>query len=304
MFQRILVPLDGSELAERALEPAFTIAKQANGEVILLSVPFPKPIFVQEQGWLSTPLPVDSLNNTEKELADYLQAKTAVLSHPDCTVETEIIDGDAASVIVDTAAAKAADLIVMSTHGRSGFSRWMLGSVTERVLRNAPCPVLAIRSTAPISRVLIPLDRSELAGSALEPGLDLARTLDCQVTLLTVMKSVHLTSSEWTHLESLESGLVRHFKDNLHAEHASYLRFVARTQVYLPEQAIKTAVAEGSAAEQILEFAERQQTDLIVMATHGYTGLRRWVYGSVTEKVLRGTTCSMLVVRPPLDELN
>ena len=102
-----------------------------------------------------------------------------------------ITDGDEASTILETASAENVDLIVMTTHGRTGLTRWVLGSVTERVLHDAPCPVLVMRTSTPLQKVLITLDGSVIAEYALEPGLAVARALDAQVRLLAVADSGH-----------------------------------------------------------------------------------------------------------------
>lgn len=301
MFKKILVPLDGSKLSERALDPALALAQQVGGEVILLSVPVLKHLFVEHSGGYALLYPEDSLKDSRRELTEYLQILAESQSHPDFTLSTELIDGDEASVIVDTAVAEDVDLIVMSTHGRSGIQHWLLGSVTERVLHKTLCPVLIVRSSQPISRILLPLDESELAECALEPGFEIAKRMGCQVTLFTVIALAHL---DLDRLEMMEAGLGHQLEECLLSEKETYLQNVVQRYEQMLDQQIHVSFAEGPTAQCILDFAEGQHTDLIVMATHGRTGLRRWLYGSVTEKILRGAHCHMLVVRPPDSKLN
>jgi nucleotide-binding universal stress UspA family protein len=202
-------------------------------------------------------------------------------------------EGNVASAIADTAAAEGVELIVMSTHGYSGVTRWVLGSVTEKVLRTAPCPVLAVRTPNPIQKIAITLDGSELSERSLEPGLELAQRLHADVTLLRCVPYAAINSS----LDEVEHGLGRRMQQDLIDEAANYL--AARSASYARSGVeIKTEVRVGPAADNIYEFVETYGTDLIVMATHGRTGVQRWVYGSVTEKVLHSVKTSLLVVRP------
>ena len=304
MFKKILVPLDGSKLSERALGPALALAQQVGGEVILLSVPVLKHMFVMDKAGHGLLLPDDSRKDSQRELTEYLQTVVESQTHPEFTLRTKVIDGDEASVIVDTAVAENIDLIVMSTHGRSGFQHWLLGSITERVLHSAPCPVLIVRSSQPISRVLFPLDGSELAKCALEPGFEIAAKLGCQATLFNVIEHFYVSTADADRLESVEAGLGRQLEESLFTKNEAYLQIIKQRYEQMVDQEIHIALAEGPTAKRILGFAENWNADLIVMATHGRTGLRRWLYGSVTEKVLRGAHCHMLVIRPPDHQLN
>ena len=163
MFKKILVPLDGSSLSARALPPAMALAQQSNARVILLSVPVLKHMFVLDKysGGLGFLMPTDSLNDSREEMHNYLESVAARYNHPHVNITLRVVDGDEAGAIVDVAIADEIDLIVMSTHGRSGLQHWLLGSITERVLQSAPCPVLIVRSDKPISHILLPLDGSD-----------------------------------------------------------------------------------------------------------------------------------------------
>ena len=305
MFKKILVPLDGSDLAERALEPALAIACQQQGsEVILLSVPVYKDILVPGTAGFDLLLPDQSLDHFRENVETYLHEIKTTWERPDTRLRTQIQDGDVASVIVDTAEDIAADLIIMTTHGYSGFSRWLLGSVTERVLRSAPCPVLAIREKRPLTNILITLDGSLLAETALEPGVELARLLGGKVTLLQVDQEANLGALELSMLEVVETGLSRHIQKQDGEDHLiNYLTHVAKK--YRQEGlTVETVVMEGTPARSILDFVEAEEIDLIVMTTHGRSGLKRWVYGSVTEKVLRSTDAAMLIIRSNKEQLN
>jgi nucleotide-binding universal stress UspA family protein len=180
----------------------------------------------------------------------------------------------------------------------------MMGSVTTKVLHEAACPVLSIRTAEPISRILITLDGSELAEQALEPGFELARRLGAQVTLLNVQATSEIDFTGVVQLERAESGLGKRVLQRIYEKDETYLRNIADHYGAITGLKTRMAVADGPVAQAILHFAEEWDADLIVMATHGRTGLRRWVYGSVTEKILRGAQCAMMIIRPPADKLN
>jgi nucleotide-binding universal stress UspA family protein len=301
MFKRILVPLDGSELAERALAPAMALARRQQAEVILLTVPAYRQVLVAGGAGYGLLLPEQSLQESRDGARSYLDGIAE--RYPDVAVRAIAEDGDVAGTIVDAAADLAADLIVMTTHGYSGFTRWVLGSVTERVLHEAACPVLVIRYDRPLANVVITLDGSWLAEQALEPGLALARQLGAQVTLLRVDHEARLSAFELGMLEAAGAGLGKQIAQTEGLGRvASYLEYVAG-QHRRPGDRLETVVVDGQPPQAILEFVEANEVDLVVMATHGHTGLRRWVYGSVTEKVLHSADCAMLIVRPPAEAL-
>jgi nucleotide-binding universal stress UspA family protein len=302
MFKKILIPLDGSELAERALEPALALAEQAGGQVILLSVPVPLH-FSRQLSRISVLHTCQALEKARRELVEYLNSVQKGSSHPGYSLTVLVQDGDPASIILDTAAAENVDLIAMCTHSRSGFSRWVLGSVITKVLRQAPCPVLVIRPSKPISRILIPLDGSELAEQALEPGIEIAKSLGAQVTLFIVQENPRIDIEKIARLDKVENGLGKIVAESIYKRGEAYLRRLSRHIEKDLGIHTQIAVADGPVARCIINSTRTRNFDLIVMATHGRTGLRRWVHGNVTEKVFRGVKCAMLVVHPPKDKL-
>lgn len=301
MFHKILVPLDSSELAERALEPALALAQQGDSEIILLMVPALEKMLVPAPVGYGFLMPEQFTELSCIEARNYLQTVSQNWASPGVNISVKVVEGDEAGVIVDTATAEGVDLIVMSTHGRTGLSRWVLGSVTERVLHSTICPVLVIRSADPLSRILITLDGSELAEKALQPGLEVARRLDSHVTLLRVVPDIDYDPADMAYLDEIERGLGDSVQDAVEEEVERYLGGVIRQ--YAPDLKVHTRLWIGSPAQSILDYADLHDINLIVMATHGRTGLRRWVYGGITEKVLRSSNSSMLVVRPPINEL-
>lgn len=301
MFQKILIPLDGSELAERALKPALALAEQSNAHVILLRIPLFEKLFADYPGSYGLMLPDKLLTQSDNSQENYLERITRSYAHPNITFETAVIDGDEASVIVDMAAQQEVDLIVMSTHGRSGFSRWMLGSVTERVLSFAPCPVLVIRDDTPLQHTLITLDGSQLAESAIGPGVEVAAQLGSKLTLLTVELAEELDPAFVAELDRIESGLGTHAVHDFYNRTQTYLRRMAQRIERISGQTAEIAPQKGHIVNTILDFIESEGVDLVVMATHGRSGLQRWLYGSTTAKVMRSAKCAMLIVRPSFE---
>jgi nucleotide-binding universal stress UspA family protein len=298
MFRKIMVPLDGSELAENALEPAISLAEKINGEILLLSAAVDDLALAWSRPGLGMEIVDELATHSRERLGVYLASVRKAKRDSPVVVEFKVEEGDAAGVIVDTAAAEEVDLIIMSTHGRSGISRWLMGSVAERVLRNAPCPVLAVHDEAFFEHILITLDGSDLSECALEPGLAVARLLGGQVTLLRVGPPEEAAPSLVSDLETAEAGLGEQVRDESYHRMESYLRRVAGSCSESLGRKVDIAPRTGAVAPAILDYIDFKGIDLVVMATHGRTGLRRWVYGSVTEKVLRKARCATLIVRP------
>ncbi len=295
MFHKILVPLDGSQEAERALDTALKLAQAAQGELLLLRsikvVHMMMPAMATEYDWS---WPEYSREQSRQEVRDYLEGVAERIEQMDIAVNTLAVEGDTASIIVDTAEMKDVDLIIMSAQGWSTARVRELGSITERVLHSASCPVLIIRAE-PIDRMAIALDGSLLAERALTPGMALAEALQAQVMLLRVSEPE--TVAHGALLPARERQIVLQAREAAEA----YLHDTAH---HLDDN-VQTFVVGGTAVvDSILDFARLHAIDLLVMSTHGRTGLRRWLYGSVTARVMRASHTSMLIIRPPDDELS
>ncbi|MBK8987654.1 MAG: universal stress protein [Chloroflexi bacterium] len=294
--QRILVPLDGSELAERALPSALAIARAMAGQgrcvVHLLRVV--PPLFLA----LDPPLYAETLSLSEAEAGDYLALTGAKWSEAGVLVRTAVTSGPAAEEILAYAQKQDIDLLVMSSHGRSGFGRWVYGSVTEKVLRQACCASLIIRPgevPPPVTfrKMLVCLDGSPLAEQVLQPVLTLAQAMSAAVCLLRVVPPALLAVETYAMAQLLST------VDEMERDTAdAYLRqlLVSLPVADLPIS-ISMQTVMGPAAEAILDTAVSQNADLIAMCSHGRSGIGRWVYGSVTEKVLRGATCATFIIR-------
>jgi nucleotide-binding universal stress UspA family protein len=290
----IVVPLDGSRLSERALAPAKALARFTETELHCVRVALASQIIVFADMGGAVLYPDQALTEGRRESEAYLEAVRAAETAEDFAVRTEVRMGDVPGEVVDAARDARAQFIVMSSHGYSGVRRWLLGSVAETVLHAAPCPVWVVRAATPPRHMLIPLDGSPLAEEVLEPALAVARCFDTRVTLFRAVPELH--GHDLARLEGMEPGLGRRYVDNLAQAATDYLERVALSLGGEPAR-VRTKVGYGPPAEAILDHSERNAVDLVAMTTHGLTGLRRWVYGSVMQKVLDQLPVSMLVAR-------
>jgi nucleotide-binding universal stress UspA family protein len=289
-LKRIVVPLDGSELAERALVPALALAVAMSARLFIIRVAIPlslnlDPDFYQRSNELR-----------QDEAQRYLGSINSLLSSSQANIETQLLVGRAARSIINFAQEREIDLVVMSSHGRSGVNRWIYGSVADKVLHNAPCAKVIIHPRAiiepfSINRILVPLDGSSIAEQALEPALALAEAVSAELIFLrvtTVPQLVIQPVPGWPGLDAVMEAAEQ--------EANAYLQGV---QAAMGDSPVSTSthITTGFAAESIIDIAGNQQVDLIVMCSHGCSGIERWVFGSVAERVLRGANCVTLVIK-------
>jgi len=299
---KILVPLDGSSLAEEAVDTAINLAAGGPFTLSLLRA--------TEAHGLPVADPIDAQVRVVREAEDYLAGVRGRLEkHGITDVDTSAWYGQAAPSILEGARLKKADLIVMSSHGRSGLGRLILGSVAESVLRSTRVPLCIVHGSKAAStelpawqkqganrrwkayrRVLVALDGSPAAEKILPLVLGFAGPLGLEVTLMRVNVPVRPTIVEGTALTMLEDPET----DQIGAE-----EYLAPLAVDLRRHGlrVKTQVRRGPAAEEILRAASESNVDLIAMTTHGRTGLGRLLLGSVAETVLRTTPLPVFLMR-------
>jgi nucleotide-binding universal stress UspA family protein len=307
MFQRILVPLDGSERAEQALPIAARLARASSGELLLVRVVNPP---IDYSGGLS-PVPTISEVTVESEMreaADYLAevARRGLLAG--IASETEVRFGYPAPQLMGAAEAHGCDLIVLCSHGRTGMSRWALGSVAHTLAHQSGLPVLVLRwarerandeQERPFS-TLVPLDGSQLAEAALAPAAALTEALAAPrrgvLHLAQVVKDIR---------SSVAEGKILELNEEAHRLARSYLNNVAErlaSQEAGGRLTLTTSVeAASDTARALLGLAEQDGPggcDLIAISTHGRGGLERWAMGSVTDRLLNATHLPVLVIRP------
>lgn len=288
-MENILIPLDGSPLAEQALEMGRAVAEQSGATIRLVHVRNRyHPIFMEGLPVIDEHLqPVQDLH--EQSYLEGVQARLQAAGVVD--VEVDLLDGSAAPTLASHAVATGSDLIIMTSHGYGGFERFWLGSVAESLLRISEVPLLlqCPQGDAPAGAepftcdaILLPLDGSALAEGILAPVEQLAKLMGARVHLLRVL------SPQEAAAPPLDTGIT--------AEH--YLQKVAamlRWKGVVVETELRT---HEQPAHAILSVAEEQGVELIAMATHGRGGLQRLLLGSVSNKVLRGSSRPLLLYRP------
>jgi nucleotide-binding universal stress UspA family protein len=296
VYSKLLIPLDGSALAEQTLPWALEVARRERAEVTLLCVVPPiRQSEVMDDGYV---LYADQLTEmAQNEARDYLKRVACPLHGEGIKVKTALEVGTPADSILDYAQTMQMDLIAMTTHGRSGVSRWVYGSVADRVLRRAACPVLLMRAqpsaghSGEVSRILVPLDGSPLAESVLPHAQALATAFNAEIVLLRVIGT---PAGVYTLPEMLPILAA----DTYHGEHEAS-EYLTHWQSQLEEQGlhVRSLSAKAQIADAILDVSLAQQVSLIAMCTHGRSGVSRWFYGSVAERVLQAATVPILLVR-------
>jgi nucleotide-binding universal stress UspA family protein len=298
-FKHILCPVDFSDSSSRSLDHAVALARWYNSKLTVLHVvPTFEPMPVR--GELGYPIQVVNPWTHEEVVAEMRRQLDAAGVPADAVLTARA--GDPSTTIIDEAVTSSADLIVMGTHGRRGFKRLLLGSVTETVLREAPCPVLTVPPHAPagstrlvvFKRILCPIDFSPASLQALGFALDLARQSNGTLTLLNVVEWLAeedpMVSAHFNVLE------VRgHMRED--AEHRLHALVAAESRTSCE---IENVVAFGRAHREILRAAETKPPDLIVMGAQGRGGMGLALFGSTTQQVLRGASSPVLTVRGAL----
>lgn len=298
MIRRILIPLDGSVTAEQVVPYARTFARGLKLTVELLAV--------VDVGSLLTSVETarffDNLAEQESHKSkEYLERIAERFAGS--RVKRSVEQGSAAEVIIEKAAADESTLIAMTTHGRSGLNRWLLGSVAEKVLRATTNPLLLVRAVpegkaegeATLESIVVPLDGSELAEHALPIVTEIAKKLRLEVFLFRAYRNPYgpfMSGAGYYAVNADE--LMASVRD----EARNYLE---EKMAELQKQGVDELsylLQEGVAPDEIVSMGSHTPESLIVMCSHGRSGLKRWALGSVTETVVRHSRSPVLVLRP------
>jgi nucleotide-binding universal stress UspA family protein len=296
VFNTLLVPLDGSDLAERALPYAVRFAAERGGRLVLMRAALAPP---------------PSGRDWERQQVEVMEEATAYLSDVAEKVTTRVpvttapLYGHAADAILAAVEQFSVDSIVLATHGRTGLAHLLHGSVAEAVLTRSPVPVFAVyarpgEAAAPpfdsaSARIMVPLDGSAFAEAALPLALEIVGATG-EVVLTTVVTAPD-------HVEREEHGRVRAYLDQQEeAVRREALDYLRRVETQLKQQRSNLQVALdmriGDPAPGIAMAEIAHDADLVVMATHGRTGIRRAVLGSVAGAVLNTGSVPVLLVSP------
>jgi len=287
MFSRISVPLDGSRLAEQILPFARFFATPLNLPVDLFTV-------IESASNHPSWSPARARGYLEGVREKYFSSGVSTNFH----VET----GEAATVIIEGYRSDPHCLIAMATHGMSGLRRWLMGSVTSKVVQHAANPLLIVRPTEKVDpsiavnfkTIIVPLDGSGLAEKVLPTVIGLAKPLKLEVQLIRVY-----TPAAETYIitDGVIAQSTARFNENIKSEAETYLD--GKVQALRAEgldNVISTALL-GDAATEIIDFAVRTENNLVAMSTHGRSGIGRWLLGSVAEKAVQHCQDPVLLLR-------
>ena len=289
-----LIPLDGSKLSESSLALLPFLKNLGFDKVRLVSV--------WENLWEereSLPgRPASELEEVAEKGRTYLNAYLDQRSQDARALgfdaETVVSVGRAAEAVIE--AAEGVDVILIATHGRTGIARWRLGSVADKIIRDAPCPTLVIGPNVDVElapytlkRILVPLDGSEMAEQALPIAEWIAGLFDAEIDLIRV---VSLTPIAY------DPGMGMYPVDLLSAiEDAARAYLKRKADALRPKHKVGTAMLLGAAGEQVLAYLKENPAGLVVMTTHGRGGIVRAALGSVADRVLHGPS-PVLLFRP------
>lgn len=280
-FKNMLVPVDGSRFSIQAQEVAVDIAKKFNSKVTVLyvipheikhppaeySTQVPESIRKEMEGWFS------------QKGAQALEGAKMLFAGEKVQVDTILEEfADPPETILDVAREKKADLVVMGNRGTSEIESFDLGGVAEKVSKHAECPVLIVKKGTAISKILVAVDGSKHAQKALEHAAQLALKYGAAVTLLNVAQTV---------LPHIKTETAKSMGDRVVSEAAAKVK----------ELKVDKRVEIGHPAKIILDIAKKGNYDLIALGSKGLSPAKRFVFGSVSDKVARHAHCSVLIVK-------
>jgi nucleotide-binding universal stress UspA family protein len=296
MFEKILLPLDGSELAETAIPYVRDLAVQLKAEVSLIHVCPPEHEKLARMHKIYLDHMADSLRKEILELWGATQ---------DPVLKSEVISGDPAKAILEYVQRNSISLVAVTTAGASGIRVWAMGSVADKVVRGLDIPTLLVRVKAGrmprekglIKRILLPLDASEASKRAVPYATDLAQKLNASITLFSMAQTVYARNMDsmgvgigvnWDAVDAATEKYTGDYLQNIEDK----IRASGVTVNHITVLGI-------DAANEILELEKKIPADMVVMATRGRSPVARWAFGSVAEKVLRQGEAPLLVVREP-----
>jgi nucleotide-binding universal stress UspA family protein len=288
----IIVPLDGSELAEGALPYAVALARALESRVALVCV------WEGNDSELAAALPSVAMeieSGAREYFGAYLRKLEARLFEG-VPVQAEVREGDAANEIERAAEDLGARAIVIGTHGRSGIGRWLYGSTASRILRNATIPVMAVgphalqhpRGDVTFSHLMAPLDGTPMSEAALPVAARIAHATAARLSLVRVVRWA-VQSYPYT----LPDAYIPQVDEELEKAAKVYLQ---RKESEMGA-GVRAFVVRGAVADGLLDFEEKESVDLVVMSTHARTGLARAALGSTADRMIQGPA-PVLLLRP------
>jgi len=307
MFERILIPLDGSARAELILTQVGKVLRREDSEILLLRVVGPAPVsgIPEEDRTL--------MDGMRHEAERYVQDLVKRFLGRGAKARGRVIVGSAADTILEVAHQEHSTMIAMTTHGRTGLSRWFMGSVAEKVVRASSVPVLLVRSfrptpagaaepwaaeEMPFRRILVPTDGSPASMAVIAPAVQVAQLFDSEVVVLHVQAPPMPPGAI---LPGMEAGLPTLPDEAVPSKQDEHTATMAERFHQAGVRVVRRTVLGDPAVEIIDRSSATSGIDLVALSTHGRSGFSRWLTGSVTERVLRHGAVPLLIVRavPP-----
>jgi len=304
-IQRILCPVDFSDYSRHALDHAVALARRYESTITVLHVSSTVPAAAYAPGMPGFEPIVLTREDRDQLLAE-LKRFVETESTPGVPMDAVIREGDTTSEILGQATAMKAELLVMGTHGRSGFEKFLLGSVTEKVLRKAGCPVLTVPRRHPdavpatpvlFKQILCPVDFSDCSMQALNYAMSLAQEADAHLTVL------HVMTNELARTPDAYGAIIMNDRESL-ADFRRRCEDATRQRLKdaVPETVaaychVETIVASGKPSREVLRIAAEQQSDVIIIGVHGRGAADLMFFGSTTNHVVREATCPVLTIR-------
>ena len=286
MYDTILVPTDGSDVARAAVDNAVAFAERFDADLHIIHVTEPSE------------LPPGIEDSAAGEFAHHgeraVESAAELAIQAGVEIETAVLTPSARTSIhrevLDYAATNDVDCIVMGTHGRRGLDRYLLGSMTEGMVRDSPIPVVSVHEDTVVNPnfgdVLVPTDGSDCANVAADHAIELAATNEATLHVLSVVDGGVIRGDTGTLLKTLESDAERAIEPIVERAEDAGL------------ESVTTSVLNGTPYRAIVDYAA-EHTDCVVMGTRGRTGLDHFLLGSVTERVVRLSDVPVCTIRDP-----
>jgi nucleotide-binding universal stress UspA family protein len=303
-IRRILCPIDLSDYSRRAVDHAVAIARWYGSSITALHVfsPMPTAPFAP---WPGAFEPTGLAASDRDQLLAQTRAFVEREAAPGITIDALIREGNAAAEILACASSLKPDLLIMGTHGRSGFERLVLGSVTEKVLRKAGAPVLTVPRALPdavpiqpglFREILCPVDFSNPSIQALQYAISITQEADAHLAVLHVVAHENETAADVGDFGAVENLSMAEFRKQ--QEDTLRRRLVeAVPETVAPYCRVDTLLVHGKPWREILRTAADRLSDLIVMGVQGRGTIDLTMFGSTTHHVVREATCPVLTLR-------
>ena len=306
-IQRILCPIDFSEFSRHALDHALALAWRYESTITVLHVFPTAPLTAYAPGMPG--FEPNVLTRADRgQLLEQMKCFIETESAPGVPFDTVIREGDVTGEILKQATDMQAQLLVMGTHGRSGFERFLLGSVTEKVLRKAGCPVLTVPRRHPdavpatpmlFKQILCPVDFSDCSMQALNYAVSLAQQAGTHLTVLHVIPDeLEVTPDAYGAILMNDLERLADFRRR-QQDHARQRLTEAVPETVRMHGRVETVVSSGKPSREILRIAAEQQVDVIVIGVQGRGTANLMFFGSTTNQVVREAVCPVLTVRRP-----